>query len=318
MTNNNYLRMIERMNKNAAKHAPTQAMVNFLKELYTEEQAALIGGYPFGAYTAKALSEKLDRDEGELREMLEVMSADGLIFEAPNENGEPEYSVLSFEPGLMELQYLKGKDDVRTRKFVELSNQVHHEEGALFDALLKQPENAKKAITEPALRAIAIEEHVSNNKELASWESITEIVENETSYAVGECGCKHIARLNGNPCKSGAPSKCCIWFGKVADYLVERDYATRYEKEAVYQLLKECGEAGLVHFIGNRMTPNVVLCNCCKCCCLFLKKHKLAREVGVPAYGNLQLRVPGGRRKLCGMRGMCGYLRVGSPEAGKR
>ena len=83
-----YYKMIDRMNKNAAKHAPTPAMVRFLRELYTEDQAALIGDYPFGAYTPQALSEKLDRDADELKEMLEKMSADGLIFEAPNENGE--------------------------------------------------------------------------------------------------------------------------------------------------------------------------------------------------------------------------------------
>lgn len=285
MTQTPYLKMIDRMNKNASKHAPTPALVNFLSEIYTEEQAALIGDYPFGAYTPKALSEKLDRDADELKEMLEEMSAEGLIFEAPNEYGDPEYSVLAFEPGLMEFHHLKPKDEAETQKFLELSNQMREESRPLFEAWLKNPEEAQKSIKEPALRALAIEEHVANDKELASWESITEIVENETSYAVSECGCKHGAQLRGEPCKSEASSECCIWFGKLADYLVERDYATRYEKEVVYQRLKECEEAGLVHFIGNRMTPNVVICNCCKCCCHYLKSNKLAREVGVQMMG---------------------------------
>jgi len=279
MSQDHYLRMIERMNQNEAKHPPTQAMLNVLKELYTEKQAALIGDFPLGAYSAKDLAEKLGRDEGELKKMLEQMSADGLIFEAKDENGEPEYSVLAFEPGLVELQFLKGKDDERTRKFVRMFNQVHEEETALLEGLLEQPEMVKEIFKVPPGRIIAVEENVSADKEIASWERLSEIIENETSYAVGECGCKHIAKLNGEPCKTDAPSECCVWFGKVADYLVERDYAKRYTKEELYKLLKRCEEAGLVHFTSNRtVTDNIVMCNCCKCCCLYLRVNKRIRE----------------------------------------
>ena len=133
----------------------------------------------------------------------------------------------------------------------------------------------------PGGRIIAVEEHVSGDKELASWEKVSEVIENETSYAVGECSCKHGAKLRGTPCQSGGPSNCCIWFGKVADYLVERDYAVRYEKESVYKLLKECEDAGLVHFMGNNLDTNIVLCNCCKCCCNYLKANKVVRQIGI-------------------------------------
>jgi len=282
MSQDHYMRLIERMNQNEVKHAPTPAMMNVLRELFNEEQAALIGDFPLGAYTAEALSRKLGRDETELRKMLEQMSADGLIFEAKAENGEPEYSVLAFEPGLMEMQLLKGKDDERTRKFVEMGNQVRVEEEALFEAVLAQPEMLKEVLPQPLGRIVAIEESISADKEVASWEQLSNIIENETSYAVGECGCKHLAKLNGEPCQTEAPSKCCVWFGKVADYLVERDYATRYTKEELYKLLRTCEEAGLVHFTSNRtVDENIVLCNCCKCCCLYLRANKRIREAGV-------------------------------------
>jgi len=282
MSQNHYIRMMERMNQNEIKHPQTNAMLNILKELYTEEQAALIGDFPLGAYTAKALSEKIGRNEYELAKMLEKMSADGLIFEAKNENGQSEYSVLAFEPGLMELQYLKGLDDERTRKFVRMINFVQEEEGAVLEEVLKDSDAVRDMFTHPVGRIVAIEENILNDKEIASWEKLSGIIENESSFAVGECGCKHIARLNGNPCTSGAPSKCCVWFGKVADYLVERDYATRYKKDEVYQLLKECEGAGFVHFTTNRlMTENIVMCNCCKCCCGYLKNNKRIREAGL-------------------------------------
>jgi len=43
MSQDQYMRMMERMNQNEAKHPPTQAMLNVLKELFTEEQATLVG-----------------------------------------------------------------------------------------------------------------------------------------------------------------------------------------------------------------------------------------------------------------------------------
>lgn len=71
-------------------------------------------------------------------------------------------------------------------------------------------------------------------------------------------------------------------YGKSADYLVERDYATRYTKEGLYALLKVCEDAGLVHFTSNRtVSKNIVLCNCCKCCCGYLKNNKRIREAGI-------------------------------------
>jgi Pyruvate/2-oxoacid:ferredoxin oxidoreductase delta subunit len=282
MRQDHYVRLMERMNQNEIKHPQTNAMLNVLKELFTEEQAALIGDFPLGAYTAKALTEKIGRNEADLAKMLGKMSADGLIFEATAENGQAEYSVLAFEPGLMELQYLRGLDDERTRKFVRMIKLVQEEETAVLEEVLKDPGTAREMFSYPVGRIVAIEENISNDKEVANWEKISGIIENETSFAVGECGCKHIAKLNGNPCTSGAPSKCCVWFGKVADYLVERDYATRYTKEDLYQLLKSCEEAGLVHFTTNRlMSENIVLCNCCKCCCGYLKNNKRVREAGL-------------------------------------
>jgi len=231
MSKDNYSRMIVRMNKNFAKHLESDTLINFLKELYTEEQAALIADFPLGAYTSKQLSEILSRDATELDKMLKGMSENGLIFEAKNVNGEKEYSVLAFEPGLIEMQFLKGEDDEKTRKMARLVSTIFEEERGRIKKLIENPERVTELNPEmttemlkgPPARVISIERSVPTGKEVASWEQVSSIVENENSYALGECGCKHIARLNGKPCEADAPSKCCIWFGKLADFFVEGD-----------------------------------------------------------------------------------------------
>jgi len=210
------------------------------------------------------------------------MSVSGLIFETKNENGETVYSPLPLEPGLIELQYIRGNDDEWTRKLVELGKRVEEEAAVIMEGILGDPAVARTMIPQPPHRIVAIEENIVADKEIADWEKLSEIVENETSYAVGECTCRHFSKLKGEPCKSEGPTKCCIWFGKMADYLIERDYAERYTKEELYKLLKTCEEAGLVHFTTNRlMHDNIVLCNCCKCCCGHLKNNKVFRDIGI-------------------------------------
>jgi ferredoxin/DNA-binding MarR family transcriptional regulator len=268
-------------------------MINFLKELYTVEQAALIGDFPLGSHTSKALARTLGRNEDKLERMLKEMSADGLIFESKNEKGETEYSVFAFEPGLMELQWIRGRDDERTRRFTRLALAVKEQEEAVVEQLFRQPEIARELSARPLGRIIAIEENIAHDKQIASWERISALIERETSYAVGECSCKHISRLTGNPCRAEHLSKCCVWFGNVADYMVQRDYATRSTREDVYALIRKCQEAGLVQFTSNRASDNsVVLCNCCDCCCNYMKVALHARDYGIrmTATSNFQAR----------------------------
>ncbi|MCP4624341.1 MAG: hypothetical protein GY850_12515 [bacterium] len=50
------------MNKNFGKHMESEPLITLMKELYTEEQAALIGDFPLGAHASKPLSDILGRD----------------------------------------------------------------------------------------------------------------------------------------------------------------------------------------------------------------------------------------------------------------
>lgn len=305
MSDEAFLRLIERMNQNEVKHFPTEAMINFMRALYTDEQAALIGDFPLGSHTSKVLAGTLGRDKDGLDRMLREMSAAGLIFESKNEKGETEYSVFAFEPGLMELQWIRGRDDERTRKFTRLALAVKEQEDVVVEQLFAQPEIAGELSARPLGRIIAIEENIAHDKQVASWEKISTLVERETSYAVGECSCKHISRIIGKPCKADHLSKCCIWFGNVADYMVERDYAARFTKQEVYALIRKCQEAGLVQFTSNRASGNsVVLCNCCDCCCNYMKVALHARDYGIrmTASSNFQARAD---RDGCAGCGQC-------------
>jgi NAD-dependent dihydropyrimidine dehydrogenase PreA subunit len=267
-----YVKLCERLNQNAVKMPPVKSVLDLLRELFTEDQAKLAGQMPTGAHTVKALARHLNQDEARLEKMLETMADEGLMFVAKTKENQKEYSLPPFAPGLLELQFLKGEETERALKRYDLIAKMHEELGARAHKLYENVELANKKLGLPGLRTLAVEEELPVNAEIATWERISEIMDRETSFAVGTCTCRQEARIKGHPCKiEGVPMEACVYFGKVADYIVERNFGRRYSREALLELLKTCEKHGLMHNINNFLGDNIVLCNCCGCCCQILK-----------------------------------------------
>ena len=268
MNDDLYVKLCDRLNQNAVKRPPLPSVITFLKEIFTEEQALLASRMPLGAHTAKSLAEQLNRDAASLETLLETMANEGIMFAAKTASGETEYSLPPFAPGILELQYLKGEDTEKARKRHALVMEMNKELAVMTEQLYQDVEAANKRIGIPGLRTLAIEEELPGNAEIATWEKISDIIAKEDSFAVGTCTCRQDAKFEGHPCQvEGAPLEACVYFGKVADYIVERKFGKRYTREELLELLKTCEEKGLIHNINNFLGDNIVLCNCCGCCC---------------------------------------------------
>jgi NAD-dependent dihydropyrimidine dehydrogenase PreA subunit len=287
MNDDIYVKLCERLNQNPVKMPPVDSVLNLLKELFTEEQAKLGGEMPLGAHTLKSLAIQLNRGEAQLEKMLETMADEGIMFVSRNENGEKEYSVPPFAPGILELQFLKGEETERAKKRYGLIAKMHEELGAMAGVLYQDVEAANKRLGRPGLRTLAIEEELPSNAEIATWERISDIMDRENSFAVGTCTCRQETRMKGHPCEiEGAPMEACVYFGKVADYIVDRKFGKRYSREELLDLLKTCEKYGLVHNINNFLGDNIVLCNCCGCCCQILKPQIVHRGLNRVAGSN--------------------------------
>lgn len=278
MNDDVYVKLCERLNQNAVKRPPLPSVINFLREIFTEEQAAMAAQLPLGAHTLKSLAKQLNRNEAALENMLEAMADEGIMFAAKAATGEMEYSLPPFAPGILELQYLKGEETEKAKKRHALVSKMNEELGPMAEKLYQDVEEANKRIGNPGLRTLAVEEELPGNAAVATWERISEIMAKEKSFAVGTCTCRQDSKFEGNPCKvDGAPLEACVYFGKVADYIVDRNFGKRYTREELMALLKTCEQKGLIHNINNFMGDNIVLCNCCGCCCHIMKpmlKHR--------------------------------------------
>ena len=128
--------------------------------------------------------------------------------------------------------------------------------------------------------------------EIYPCEQLAELVEKEESFAAAVCYCRHHAYLIGDPCKlEGVPERACLSFGKVADFVVERKFGQRISKQECLQILEDVEKAGLVHNANNNLGNLVFVCNCCGCCCGFLKMLREHDVKAMLALSNFQVAI---------------------------
>jgi NAD-dependent dihydropyrimidine dehydrogenase PreA subunit len=286
MSEDIYVKLGERLNQNQVKLPLIEPLLAFIRDVFTEEQAQLGAEFPLGAHTLQELSRQLNRDEPGLERLLEEMADEGLIFVEKKEEGGKEYSLSPMVPGIFEFQSIKGEETDKVKRRLQLLHEVHEGIEAVAGDLFRNPDLANEQMGTPGLRTLAVESELPADGQVATWEQISAILDREQSFAVGACACRQEKKLSGDPCKIDAPRDACVYFGKVADFMIDRGFARRQSREELVALVKKCEEYGLVHNMNNFLGDNIVMCNCCGCCCGFLVRMKKYRGLKQVAGSN--------------------------------
>ncbi|MBT7087253.1 MAG: 4Fe-4S binding protein [Desulfobacterales bacterium] len=287
------LRLGERLNDGSLKMPLTEKYLALLDEYYDDEHALVAADFPHGKNTAAQLSEKLNRDEKELVEILEDMAHNGLLFTEKNENGEYLYALQPFFPGVVELILMRGGE---TPRDIKRSKMMRDFSGDLFDMMKILQDNAElsKELPMPsAVRTITVEEVLpEDSSEIYSYERLTELINMHDSFSASICYCRHNAVLEGSPCSTeGIPKYSCIALGKGADFIVDRKFGKRISKEECLEIMKDVEKAGLVHNVNNSIGDTGFVCNCCSCCCGLIETIKTIDGKGMLAYSNFEVAV---------------------------
>ncbi len=123
---------------------------------------------------------------------------------------------------------------------------------------------AKNKVPVPTgFRVLPIEETINSNR-ILSYERASDIITGAGIVSVARCACrKHQRNCNG-------PSEVCLHIDDNAEYLLSRGVARQINKGEGKSILQLSEEHNLVHQTLNTDVPNVI-CNCCPCCCVFLR-----------------------------------------------
>jgi len=235
-----------------------------LKELYTREEADLVIRMSFTMTSFDRLISITGYSELHLRNLLENLCSKGLVMDLWL-SGSYHYMPSPLVIGIFELTMMRTAPDQDWKKISRL----------FHDYMLTQPDfiaaNCAHGEKVGLLRTIPHEEMIDreNYVEILDYERASAIIEEQTSFAIGTCSCRHTATHAGTKtCK--VPLDTCSSFGIAAEFLTRRGLARKVSKSEMRDNVSRSKELGLVLNIDNVRRNPAYLCHCCSDCCHLL------------------------------------------------
>jgi formate hydrogenlyase subunit 6/NADH:ubiquinone oxidoreductase subunit I len=296
-----YVQLCERLSRFESKIPQVESSLKVLEAIYSKAEAELATAFPEGSFTASELAGHFDKDVSQLTSLLETMADKGQLFVVRTADGGKKYELSPWMPGVMEFTVIRSMDTPKIKTLLDLTERISKEFKVLAEPFMEHPEALKAMLPEPHIRTLPIGESLPSRQVVHPHESVLEMVEKEESFAAARCCCRHMAEYRGDPCHvEGVPEYSCLSFGKVADFVVERNFGKRITKEECREILKTCAEKGLVHNSNNFIEGLQFICNCCPCCCLFLRLIKDMGNLNIIDASNFLSTVDGAACTGCG------------------
>ncbi|MFZ5587574.1 MAG: 4Fe-4S binding protein [Thermodesulfobacteriota bacterium] len=268
-----YQRLAEHLD-GAALGAPAgPELMAILKALFTPEQAELAVSVPFRPLGLEQIAAAAGRPANQIAPVLAAMADRGLCFERRTASGG-YYSLLPVVPGMAETQFMDGVVNEEKRRLARL----------FADYYPVGPGAALAAAGErgtPMGRVIPVGRAIANNQEILPFEQAEAVIREAGAVSLSNCYCRQEAELNGHGC--GAPKDVCLTFGPFANFLVDKGLAQAADFKTAMRALERAETAGLVHVTDNTSGGANFMCNCCGCCCLFLKTVTQLKRPGAIA-----------------------------------
>ncbi|HUN56250.1 MAG TPA: FAD-dependent oxidoreductase [Smithella sp.] len=215
--------------------------------------------------SAAKLSQKSGKSLEDTTRLLEEMLVIGLV-EATRENGELEYTLPIYVPGVMEFMVMNVK---QVEKFPQIAR--------AFEQLSLQPLKGATPMIPVGggglgMHVIPVEQAIPAETKTASYEQLSHWLKKYDKFAVGDCSCRISRRLMGEGC-GHLEKDMCIALGDIAEFAVSTGRAREITYEECLDVLKKAEDNGLVHQITNVDGPDKIfgICNCCRCSCFGLR-----------------------------------------------
>lgn len=235
--------------------------IKMLKRIFTPEQADLFCDLRLTFETSEQIAERTGRPLAELDRQLKDMGKEGMLFSI-NFGGIRIFRMIPWVFGIYEFQL-----DRLDQEFAELNEEYAPYFGQQFFSQTPQ-----------LMRTLPVEEEISGQQEVISYERVSDVIDANQSFLVNDCVCKKEKELLGHPCDR--PVQVCLAMAPVAGVFDNSPIGKVLTKQEAHDLMKMTEEAGLVHLTYNVQGGGFYICNCCKCCCGVLRS---INELGIPA-----------------------------------
>jgi len=232
--------------------------IRILRELFSEKDALLFNHLTAQLEPPAVVAQRAGRPAEAVSDQLESMAARGLAFRK-SEAGTTKYSAAPFIHGLLEFQ-LNHMDQRLIKLVGEYINERLHE-------------NLSHGSTS-FMRIIPVRQSLQPKVCVAPFDDAAAILTNEHLIVVTPCACRSQVALFGKDCDK--PKEVCFMFGPMAQYYLDNHLGRAVDLEEALAILSMANEAGLITQPSTAQRP-FTMCNCCGCCCGFLRPvNKLA------------------------------------------
>jgi ferredoxin len=271
MTREVYNKLAEALNTRSSTYpsVPCEEFYVLAEEIFTPEQAEIASNMPIDSVSAEELAIKMKTsDVAGLSKQLDEMADRGLV-RVKEKAGNRLYELMPLVPGIIELQFMHGRTDERTKRLAQLLKSY-----AKAVKNMPPPAPTPATIEKPKARTIVIKQEIHGKTTVLPYDEVMKLIDKTEYIAAGTCVCRHQGDLLDRPCDKPKDNLCMI-FGPSAQFAQRYGFVNLISREEARQRIDEAEKAGLVHNYANSQDRYIdLLCNCCGCHCLILRGAK--------------------------------------------
>ncbi len=222
----------------------------FEKLIDDDEAKVLLAAAP--PATVPEISEKSGIAESAIEKMIDPLFKKGLIFKSKKKDAARYYRVRNVPQMHDSTAVIVDAPRDMLDLWKEYMATDWHDYSRKLETMIPQS----------VVRVIPVNVSIEHETQILAFDDIKEVIDNARNLAVTPCSC----RIIDGSC--GKPLEVCVQIDRAADYAIERGTGRKLSKEEAIEMMKMCEEEGLVHVSDNHRSPDHVICNCCKDCCL--------------------------------------------------
>jgi Na+-translocating ferredoxin:NAD+ oxidoreductase subunit B len=271
MTREVYNKLAEALNTRSTAYLsiPCDEFYVLAEEIFTPKQAEIASNMPLDPVSAEGLAARMKTsDVARLNKQLDEMADRGLV-RVKEDDGIRLYELMPLVPGIIELQFMHGRMDERTKRLALLFKSYGK---AVKNMPLPVP--APATTEKPKARTIIVKQEIHGKTTVLPYDEVMKLIDKTEYIAAGTCVCRHQGDLLDRPCDKPKDNLCMI-FGPSAQFAQSYGFVNLISKEEARRKIDEAEKAGLVHNYANSQDRYIdLLCNCCGCHCFLLRGAK--------------------------------------------
>jgi hypothetical protein len=197
MTREVYNKLAEALNARSMAYPsiPCDEFYVLAEEIFTLEQAEICANMPLDAVSAEDVATRMKvSDVTRLRRQLDEMTDRGLV-RVKEKVGGRSYELMPMVPGIIELQFMHGRTDKRTKHLAQLFKNYGK---AVKNMLSSVPTSA--ATEKPKTRTIVINQEIHSKTTVLPYDEVMKLIDRTEYIAAGTCVCRHQGDLLDRPC----------------------------------------------------------------------------------------------------------------------